>query len=193
MAENQVAKMRIPHHAIMDMMLANPFMSQAEIAQRSGYTANWISILVNSDSWKSELSKRRGELNETLALEIQTDVTANLRSLALGGINKTKELIANSINLEQVTSATESALKLLGYGEQKKPQDPSNVTYNIDARQMSPALINARQNFGRPLVTIENGEQNDVLPAPEREPEQITQDCPASRPAGLDEKVAYYK
>jgi hypothetical protein len=193
MAENQVAKLRIPHHAILDLMLANPFMTQNDIAKEAGYSVSWLSVLVNSDSFKSELNKRRTELNEVLAVEIQTDVTANLRSLALGGINKTKELIANSINLEQVTSATESALKLLGYGEQKKPQDPSNVTYNIDARQMSPALINARQNFGRPLVTIENGEQNDVLPAPERELEQITQDCPASRPAGLDEKVAYYK
>lgn len=196
MAENQIEKMRMSHHAIIDLMVAHPFMSQADIAKESGYTPNWISILINSDVFKSELNKRRAELSQILAIEVQTDITANLRSAALGGIKKTTDLIASSVNLEQVSNATENVLKLLGYGDTKKPTEPNgNVTYNIDARVMPQALINARANFGRPLLTVDqnNGDLNDVLPAPESELEQIPQDCTESRPAEFSQNVAYHK
>lgn len=197
MAENQIQKMRIPTHAILDLMIANPFASQNDIAQMSGYTPSWISIMVNSDCFKSELNKRRAELAGVLAVEVQTDITANLRSAALGGIKKTTELIANSLNLEQVSNATENVLKLLGYGEpaKKTPEIQQNTVYNIDARQMPQALLNARANFGRPLLTVDqnNGELNDVLPAPESEPQQSIEDCSQSRPTEFRQEVAYHK
>lgn len=204
MAENQIEKMRLSHHAIIDLMIANPWMTQVEVAQASGYSANWVSILINSDVFKSEVNRRRKEMDSAItnvmASDIQTDITANLRSMALAGITKTSNLIASSTNLDQVANATEFALKSLGYGEAKKSVEPpqQNITVNIDQRSIPQQLINARNVFGRPLP-LEPVEviTHDVLPAAEAESLQLPESCEESgRPpqeSELRPGIAYYK
>jgi hypothetical protein len=57
-----LAKVRFYHDAIIDLILTNPSISQNELAQACGYSATWISIIVNSDSFKERLSERKAEL-----------------------------------------------------------------------------------------------------------------------------------
>lgn len=58
----EIATVRWHHEAIIDMMIANPRLRQADIARELGFTQSWLSIIVNSDSFKQRLAERKGEI-----------------------------------------------------------------------------------------------------------------------------------
>lgn len=163
MSATQIKSISLKHEAIIDFVVTNPLADLAEISTATGYSVPWLSILMNADQFKSELARRRGVIEE----RIETDITAHLRMAAVEGIKKTTSLIHASGNLNDVASATEKALKSLGYGlEQKKPDQTNTSTFVFNGPVNAQLLQTARNAFGRPLPVID-GELTNVLPAPE--------------------------
>lgn len=66
------------HQAIADEMLANPWMTQGDIAEKLGFTQSWLSTIVNSGTFQAYLQERRQEFNQILASQAQR------KSLELG-------------------------------------------------------------------------------------------------------------
>ena len=57
-----LGKIRYTHDAMIDLVIANPWISQNEIAERFGYSVPWVSIVFSSDAFKNRLEERRGEV-----------------------------------------------------------------------------------------------------------------------------------
>lgn len=173
MSATQIKSVSLKHEALLDYMISNPFATLREVANECGYTVPWLSILVNSDLFKGEMNRRRGFIEE----DIRTDVRAHLNMVVTKGLQAQAVLIDNSLSLPEVASATESALKALGFGEQKKQnENVVNQTF-VFSGGIDPELLKAaRANFGKPLSHTVDGEFQNVLPAPARELEQIIED-----------------
>ena len=55
-------KLRYTHEAVIDMIIAEPGVSQGKLAAMFGYTQGWLSTVMGSDAFKAKLAERRGEL-----------------------------------------------------------------------------------------------------------------------------------
>lgn len=55
-------RVRWNHAEIIDFMIANPQARQREIAAEFGLSESWLSICINSDSFKAALQERRAEI-----------------------------------------------------------------------------------------------------------------------------------
>jgi len=55
-------KVRYTHDAMIDMIIANPGVSQNRLAIEFGYTPAWVSTIMSSDAFKARLANRREEI-----------------------------------------------------------------------------------------------------------------------------------
>jgi hypothetical protein len=125
-------KMNPQYEAIADFMLANPEMSYQEIGKRLNYTNTWISMVVNSDSFRAYYQMRRESLNSA--------IRDNIAHKMLGIADKSLDLLAKGIEeqgdklsvLDRVTVA-DRVLERLGYGT--KPGQVANVNVQVNASQ----------------------------------------------------------
>ena len=67
------------HDQMIDLVLANPGISQGEIARILGYSEGWISQIFNSDVFQTRLASRRDALIDP---SIQKQITEGLDGLA---------------------------------------------------------------------------------------------------------------
>src|SRR2546421_725388 len=56
-----VRGLRYTHEAMVDMLIAEPWISQNELAARFGFSPSWISTVICSDAFQAKLAERRGE------------------------------------------------------------------------------------------------------------------------------------
>ena len=72
---DQIQKMRYTHEAMIDILIAEPWVSQNELADRFGMSASWISTIICSDVFQSRLAERRDQLvDPELRLSIKTQM-----------------------------------------------------------------------------------------------------------------------
>jgi len=101
---------------MVDILLAYPMMSRSELAQRVGYSANWVSIVINSDAFQAKLAERRNELvNPVLALSLEE----KYKGLVDMSLDIVAEKLAESNNPALALQALEIGNKALGLGQQK--------------------------------------------------------------------------
>ena len=61
-AANAVARVNYSHDAMIDLIIANPAISQNELAKHFGYSAAWVSRVRNSDAFLARLAERKGDI-----------------------------------------------------------------------------------------------------------------------------------
>lgn len=81
------AKIRYTHDAMIDMIIANPRVSQNELGRQFGYTAAWVSTIMSSDAFKARLASRREQMvDPVIAFTMQEKLQGVLdRSLEVLG------------------------------------------------------------------------------------------------------------
>ena len=133
----EIAKVRYTHDAAIDMILANPAVSQNALAEEFGYSAAWISIVVNSDAFQTRLAERKKELvDPVIALALEE----RLKGLAARSI----EILMKRMEMEDTPHAAAVAIKALpvaisglGLGQQKQAQVANNL-YIVQAPPRAP-------------------------------------------------------
>jgi len=119
----EIATVRYTHDGIIDEIIAFPAISQGELAARFGYSQSWMSIIINSDSFKERLAERKGELVDP---KIRATVHDRLDALAKRSLDKLLERIDNQMpfsNGELIAAA-----KLgVGDGNRGTPQTQNNL------------------------------------------------------------------
>ena len=55
-------KLNYTHDAMIDLNIAEPMLSQGQLAARFGYSQAWVSTIMSSDAFQSQLAVRRAEL-----------------------------------------------------------------------------------------------------------------------------------
>ena len=114
-------KVRYTHDAMIDQLIANPWVSQNDLAAYFGYTPAWVSIVINSDMFQAKLAQRRDQIvDPTLRLSLEERFRAvTTRSLEILQEKLSKDASAVPDNL--VLRAVELGAKALGVGGNAPP------------------------------------------------------------------------
>jgi hypothetical protein len=109
----EIQKVRWNHEAVIDAMLANPDMSQNELAAVFGYSPAWLSIVINSDAFQAKLSERREELINPI---LRSTLEDRMRGVAAKAAEVILEKLHAAPELKGAISALEVTTRALGYG-----------------------------------------------------------------------------
>lgn len=153
--QNAIAKTRYSHQAMVDMIIANPWISQAELARNFGYTEGWVSQVIASDAFQAFLAKRKDDL-------IDPHIRATIEERFKGLVARSIEILmrkldepAGKISDELALKALEVASKAAGYGS-KAAQVQLNQQFVVHVppkAASSEAWHQANSSAGSPVST----------------------------------------
>lgn len=120
-----IERVKYTHDAMIDLLINNPAISQNELAKAFGYSAAWISRVVNSDAFLARLAERKEDvIDPVLSLSMEEKI----RALADQSLKVISDKLALTQNPDTAMKAFEISTRALGYG----------------ARQQN---VNVQQNF----------------------------------------------
>ena len=129
-ARQTLQRVRYSHEAMADMLLANPWISQNEVAEHFGRTATWISIVINSDAFQAYYSARKAELIDP---ELVLTINERFKAVTVRSLQVLQEKLEKSADLipdTRVLRAAELGAKALGVGgNAPPPAAPNPVEY----------------------------------------------------------------
>jgi hypothetical protein len=126
-------KLNYTHEDCIDAILANPAVTQNELAARYGYTASWISLIINSDAFQAALAKRR---DEVISPELRATVEERFRALITESQRVLHEkLLQPNCPPALALGVLGTASKALGYGA----RDASPIVNNTFVVALPPA------------------------------------------------------
>jgi hypothetical protein len=116
--KNAIARISYSHDAMIDLILANPQMQQAEIAARFGYTQGWVSRIIGSDAFQARLAERK---EEVINPEIRQNFEERLKGAALQSLDVITKKLEATQNPDLAVKVLDISTKALGFGA--RPQN----------------------------------------------------------------------
>lgn len=117
-----IGQVSYKHDQIIDFIIANPGISQNEIARKFDYSVSWISQMISSDAFQVRLAERSGDLIDPLL----RDRDAMFKSL----VDRSWEVLHDKMSMPSNTISDQLAMRVLevssraiGYGA----RDPSTM------------------------------------------------------------------
>lgn len=115
-------KVRYTHRDMIDFIIANPSVSQDSLAIRYGYSAGWVSIMINSDAFQVQMAARRAEIVNP---ELIATVEERFRALTARSLQRLMgELDKPACKPEVMLRAAELGAKAMGIGGNAPPPAP---------------------------------------------------------------------
>lgn len=112
-AATAIARVRYSHDAMIDILIANPAISQNEIAKVFGYTQPWVSRIMCSDAFQARLAERKTELvDPTIRMTLEEKFT----SLATQSLDIVMDKLCATKSVDLAMKAMELSTKALGLG-----------------------------------------------------------------------------
>lgn len=111
-----IKKVRYTHDAMIDLIIANPAISQNELALHFGYSASWISQIIAADAFQSRLAERTKELVDPT---IRISIDERFKGLVLRSLEILAEKLSKPTHQipDQLALRTlEVSSRALGYG-----------------------------------------------------------------------------
>lgn len=124
-----IARVRYTHDAMIDVILANPGITQNQLAATFGYTAAWISQILASDAFQAKLASRRAEVVDPV---LQEAVDARLKGMMLRSIEVLSEKLnapADNVPAQVALRTLEVSSRALGYGARDQQM---NLQVNVE-------------------------------------------------------------
>lgn len=109
-------QLKYHHQAMVDAMVANPYIQVNELAKIFGRTPSWISIVKNSDAFQALLAKRTEELTDPL---IREEIDARFKTITQVSLQRLQEKLekpASALEDAFVLKAVELGMKSQGIG-----------------------------------------------------------------------------
>jgi hypothetical protein len=140
----QALKMTKPHkwwhEAIIDDMLAYPTDTLEQRGKRVGYSASYLSIIINTDMFKAAYARRRTEYSEHLDASLINKATA-VAAKGLDLMLETMESKRTQIPFGVLSDSVDKTLTRLGYGvQQKGPAVQVNIPGNNNQVAVLPTV-----------------------------------------------------
>lgn len=106
-------KMNYTHEAMADLIIQEPTVSHSELAEVFGYSAGWVTRVINSDSFQALLAARKEKLVDPLVARSLNDRLRSVTIKAIGIIdsNLSKEEAGAAYALEALGVATGAMVK----------------------------------------------------------------------------------
>ena len=124
-AAGAIQRVKYTHDALIDMIIANPAVSQGELAKAFGYTQGWLSRVMNSDAFQARLAARKMEVVDP---QLVLSIDEKLRALASKSLDVVLDKLSVTQNPDTALKALEVTSKALGYGAR---QQNLNVQQNF--------------------------------------------------------------
>lgn len=125
-----IAKVRYTHEAMIDLIIANPAISQNDLAAHFGYSASWISTIMGSDAFQVRFAERTAQLVDPV---IKLSVEERFKGMVLRSmeilaekLSKPSHMIPDNLALRTL----ELGSRALGYGAR-----PEAVPVKVDVHQ----------------------------------------------------------
>jgi len=118
----KLAKLRYSHTDMIDFIIANPQVSQGDLAARYGYSQSWISNVMASDAWKSQFASRRAEVVDPV---LGLSMNERFEAMASRSLERLMErLDAPAVSDNVILKAVELGAKAMGVGGNAPPAAP---------------------------------------------------------------------
>jgi len=157
-------KIKYSHEDMIDFILANPRISQGQLAIRYGYTQGWVSNIMASDAWKSAYEARRAQMADPILADVMRerfDVQEKFKGMTLRSLERLQEkLDAPQVSDNVVLKALELGAKAIGIGGNAPAPAPASDHLATLANRLIELQSNVRKG-----VTYEG--QAEALPAAE--------------------------
>jgi hypothetical protein len=135
-----IAKLNYSHEAMVDLIIANPAISQNELARRFGYSAPWVSRVLASDAFQAKLAERSKEVVDPTVRQAVEEQFKGLvlRSLAIlqEKLDRPTEQIPDQLALR----AFEISSRAAGYGGKPEPPLAPPVAVHLHLENMADNL-----------------------------------------------------
>lgn len=171
------------YDSIIDIMLANPGIKIKDIAKKIGKHANWVGLIMSSDTFKLHWAHRRQNLNLDINDTLAQEITGRVSNVAI----KTLDLVLDAIDENPLAinpvvamDMADKMLNRLGYGP--KVANPGTqvsvsgnanvavVTASPEAFERARARVRELEAARRPALTLvpnaEEGSLEDAAPVP---------------------------
>ena len=135
----EIGKVRYTHDAMIDVILANPAISQGDLAKEFGFTQAWMSIIVNSDAFKARLAERKAEL---LDPKIIASMEQRLEALANRSLDRLLERVESSVPLKPLELV---AMAKLGAGDRMNRAPAAQIANNLYVVALPPPAANSSE------------------------------------------------
>lgn len=122
-AATAIARVRYTHDGMIDLIVANPAITQGALARHFGYTQAWVSRVMNSDAFQARLAARKAELVDP---SLVATIEEKLRALASRSIDVVLEKLDSTNSAEMGLKALEITAKALGYGARQQNLNVQN-------------------------------------------------------------------
>lgn len=126
-------KLRPWHEMVADMLIANPNLTQREIAKRLDRSEYWLSIVVNSDAFQDYLARRKEEFIDPVLQASVEDRLSAVANRSMDEFLRRMDVAPGSISNDSLLRATEISTKGLGMGPQSKQPAIQQNLYVIPA------------------------------------------------------------
>lgn len=122
-AANAVTRIKYTHDAMIELVIANPAISQNEIAKHFGYSVPWVSRVFCSDAFQARLAERKTELVDPT---IVASVNERMQALAMQSLDILQDKLAATKNPDMAMKALEISTKAMGYGARQQNINTQN-------------------------------------------------------------------
>lgn len=129
-----IAKVGYSHLGMIDMILANPGISQNRLADHFSVTPSWISQIISSDAFQIALANRRKEIVDPLLIATVEEnfqaLVSRSQDILMQKLNRSPDQIPDQLALRTLEIAGRAA----GYGVRDQPVAPqSDVMSHLEA------------------------------------------------------------
>lgn len=116
-AAKAIARVKYSHDAMIDIVIANPSMSQNELAKHFGYTVPWVSRIFSSDAFQARLAERKADIVDPTLMSCVKD---RIEGLAMQSLNILEAKLAATQNPDLALKCFELSTKAAGYGARQQ-------------------------------------------------------------------------
>lgn len=135
-----IAKLRYTHEAMVDLIIANPAISQNELARRFGYSPAWVSRVLASDAFQTKLAERSKEVVDPT---VRQAVEEQFKGLVLRSLEILQEKLdrpTEQIPDQLALRALEISSRAAGYGGKPEAPPPPPMSVHLHLESMADNL-----------------------------------------------------
>lgn len=137
-----IQKVSYSHDGMIDIMLANPQITNRQLAAKFGYTETWISRVKSSDAFKARFAERKKEIVDPIleeTIETKFDATINM------GLDIIQERLEATRDPELAAKVVDIAAKARGFGARNTgPVVQTNFVVAMPQAETSPEAWSAK-------------------------------------------------
>ena len=154
-ARRGIAEVKYTHDGMIDLIIADPSISQNALARHFGYTASWVSQIISSDSFQSRLAERTKDLVDPLIVK---SVQQRFQALVLRSMEILQEKLnrpSDEIPDQLALRALELSTRAAGYGAKDSGVPPTSVNVNVHLESLGNNLVQLLKRRKAEVIDVE--------------------------------------